>query len=186
MKSAYDTMCEADAWYQLLSRMGRPLFAEELRPGRTLYEIYDEYPTDLCHRSEDLWTDIADAVSEVIAKRQNALKSVDAPIGHVDGRVLLYDPKGSTFDGLARGSNLFDEVDAPVWDLWIDVVRLPVHDDDGFFSSVVAWIPRELVEEVEYVRAHLVPHGLAWADDPTLAGSPVAALLRERGVVGAR
>jgi hypothetical protein len=120
---------EAVAWCPALSL--RHLRSASLKPSFTL----DAFGMDT------LW---AEAVTEVVAKRSQLMGQISAKEGSEDetsGRLLLFVPSETLFDGAAQlSSNGFLDVgNVTPWDIW-------VHFSE---RTLVSWVPPVLVNAAQ-------------------------------------
>src|SRR5215470_18352450 len=124
----------------------RRLRSDALKPSFTL----DEFGTD------SHW---AEAVAEVVAKRSELLKQAPSPVpsgAHDKGRLLLFVPSETLFDGAAQQSSngFFDVNNVPPWDIWVEFVD----------RTLVCWIPTTLVDAAQ-MGIDVNPEGcIRWAD----------------------
>jgi hypothetical protein len=109
----------------------RRLRSDVLKPKFTL----DEFGTD------SLW---AEAVAEVVAKRSQLLSQTRTPepsIVQDSGRLLLFVPSETLFDGAAQHSSngFFDVNNVPPWDIWVDFAE----------RTLVCWVPNILADAAQ-------------------------------------
>lgn len=169
---------DAQHW-NVRPRAPADLFSPALRPSMTV-------PTLLRGRSLDsaeIWTGLRHICDEVGAKRRNLLAG-SVRTARCSGRVLLYDPRGTMFDGLAAAcTHVVDDADAPTWDSWLGVVDAvgarDLRPDDRFFRCVASWIPEWLIARADEARRVSPALALAWADDESIVpGDTARELLR--------
>jgi hypothetical protein len=123
------SLSEAVAWCAALSL--RHLRSATLKPSSTL----DAFGM------VTLW---AEAVTEVVAKRSQLMDQISAKEGSEDetsGRLLLFVPSETLFDGAAQLSSngFFDVNNVPPWDIWVDFSE----------RTLVSWVPPKLVKAAQ-------------------------------------
>lgn len=183
---ARSSLLDAQRWTTLAVSDARPFWSPAIAPDRTIATILQEgLVSDPEYNSESLWSEILLSCSQVATRRRDALRALPRAAGS-SGRVLLYDPRWTTHDGLAADTGLFDTALVPAWDSWVCVVRTSDPASlRAFDSALVAWIPDQVAHVAAHVVADLDIAGcLEWADADAVRGSHAVAELVKLGVLG--
>jgi hypothetical protein len=120
---------------------------------------------------------------EKLLERDSVL-SPSIPRWPVPGRLLLFDPDASLFDGAAEvtSQGFFDAANTPPWDTWVYYDTDPDRRYDDFFSTLlISWVPPAMVEFAnEGISVN--PEGcIRWAADVDV---PHTRILRNKGFLG--
>lgn len=108
----------------------------------------------------------------------------EPPAGVTAGRLLLFDPSWTLFDGAAAAESegLIDVCNVPGWDTWVTFVEEQKRQEDGSFGSyLVSWVPPPLLGPVDDAIAVNPEQCLRWAADVDVA---FTRRLRAAGLLG--
>lgn len=160
------------------------LRSADLRPPQ--FDAIDaDRPWDYIIEPTTPWPEIVRGVVErraqrLLAEPHHDLNGVTVSVG---GRLVLFDPRSTLFDGAAEvGSDgFFDVSNVPPWDTWVawvqDEEREARHREEGiaaaggpggwtdFAACVVSWVPPELEDLVGYGIEVNPESCIAWASD---------------------
>jgi|GEM_PF-1914207 len=135
---------------------GRLLRPEVLAPSR--------------HPWED--QDLSALAREVVSRRRASLQErggwIDGaqPVA-LPGRLLVYGPDYSLFDGLTESltDGFFDVYDCPPWATWVQAKRELMRESEPDGPFLVAWVPPALTDTVADAARGEAGDSLDWLDE---------------------
>jgi hypothetical protein len=123
--------------------------------------------------SNSRWGSVSDVAH---LRRQFLSDRVAAKRWHAKGRLVIYYPDAEVTDGASEAASdaFFDLYDAPPWGTWVAYFEDPnASADSAYGAYLVAWVPEELVAQVEAgVEVNCVS-AVVWLDQAEVRVRPI-------------
>lgn len=156
------TLAEAQAWVLARLPLGNPAVA--LRSSELGAQL-TEYPNQWFHRPQN-----GLEIEKLIALRRQLLQGQEAE-SLAKGRILCAFAGWDTQmgEGVSASDGVIDDAYLPPWDCWFAVFQLAEYGGTG--QVLLAWIPDELVANVQNAMEVAATEPIHWLDEAFMAVS---------------